>query len=177
MDEKLAQIRAYSLSNKDINDILDPDTKVFAYPKFAEMSSIEEAFDKLGRCVFLFLTESESVGHWLCMFKRNGFIEYFDSYGEKPEAQRSWVTAEKLDELGEGHPYLMDLLKKSRQHVYYNTVKYQKDIADVNTCGRWVVARLICKDMSNKEFFNLATKSGYKPDDWVALFTYEMLGK
>lgn len=173
----LEEIRAYSLSNTDINAILDPDTKVFSYPKFAEMHHIDEAFDKLGRCVFLFLTENENTGHWVCMFKRNGFIEYFDSYGEKPEAQRSWVTQDQLEELGEGKPFLMDLLRRSKYHVYYNTHAYQKDKKDYNTCGRWCVARLICKDMTNQQFYNIATKSGQSPDDWVSLFTYEMLGK
>ena len=177
MSKSLAEIRAYSLSDKDINDILDPDTKVFPYPKFAEMEHIDQAFDKLGRCVFLFLTENENTGHWLCMFKRKGFIEYFDSFGERPDAQRSWVSQEQLVALGEDRPYLMDLLKKSGYHVYYNTHPYQKDKSDFNTCGRWCVARLICKDMTNQQFYNIATKSGHSPDDWVSQFTYEMLGK
>jgi hypothetical protein len=141
------------------------------------MNHIDEAFDQLGRCVFLFLTESDSVGHWLCMFKRNGFIEYFDSYGQKPEAQRDWLSREQLDALGQDKPYLFDLLRRSGYKVFYNTVAYQKDRVDYNTCGRWCVARLICKDMSNIQFYNIATKSGHTPDDWVALFTYEMLGK
>jgi hypothetical protein len=177
MEETLRKIRQYSLSNDDINAILDPDTKIFSYPKFADMDHIDEAFDPLGRCVFLFLTESPTSGHWVCMFKRGNIIEYFDSYGEKPEAQRSWLTEEQLNELGQGHPYLMDLLKKSGYKVFYNTVQYQKDKADVNTCGRWVVARLVCKDLTNHEFYNLVKKSGHTPDDWVALFTAEILGK
>lgn len=178
MEETLRQIRAYPLSNTDINEILEPDTKVFAYPEFASMNTIEEAFDELGRCIFLFLTESENMGHWVCMFlRKDGSIEYWDSYGEKPEAQRAWVSKEKLKELGESEPYLWDLLKKSGRKVYYNTHAYQSDKNDVNTCGRWVVARLICKDASNLQFYNIVKKSGYKPDDWVALFTHEILGK
>ena len=174
----LDEIKAYSLSNDDIDAILDPDTKVFTYPKFCEMSSIDEAFDQLGRCVFLFLTANERTGHWICMFKRDArTIEYFDSYGERPEAQRSWLTPEKLEELGQGEKCLFNLLKKSRCRVYYNTYPYQTDRGDINTCGRWCVARLICKDLSNLQFYNVVKKSGMKPDDWVAQFTYDMLGK
>lgn len=182
-DDLLQQIKAYSLSNDDINEILEPDTKIISYPKFGEMSSIDEAFDNIGRCVFLFLTESESSGHWLCMFKRaDNVIEYFDSYGGKPEAQRAWLSEEQLDDLDEGEPYLMNLLKASGYKVYYNTVKYQTDKNDINTCGRWITARLICKDMSNQQFYNLVREQmkeeGVKsPDDWVALFTYNLLGK
>lgn len=176
-DEKLDEVKEYALSNDDIQRILEPDTKIFAYPKFAEMKHIDEAFDPLGRCIFLFLTKSPTSGHWLTMFKRDGHIEYFDSYGEKPEAQREWITKERLEELGEGHPYLMDLLKASRYKVFYNTVKYQKDRDDLNTCGRWCVARLLFKDLSNLQFYNLVKDSGYSSDDWVALLTAQILGK
>jgi hypothetical protein len=174
---ELNDVKEYALSNDDIQRILEPDTKIFAYPKFAEMKHIDEAFDPLGRCIFLFLTKSPTSGHWLTMFKRDGHIEYFDSYGEKPEEQREWITQEMLDELGEGQPYLMDLLKRSRVKVYYNTYAYQKDKDDINTCGRWAVARLMCMDMSNLQFYNLVKGSGKTPDDWVSLFTYEILGK
>lgn len=177
MEETLRTIQAYALTNEDIQAILDPDTKIFSYPKFAEMSHIDEAFDSLGRCIFLFLTESENVGHWLTMFKRNGHIEYFDSYGERPEAQRDWISQEKLEELGEGEPYLWNLLRASGYKVYSNTVPYQSDKKNMNSCGRWAVARLIYKDASNLEFYNIVKKSGMKPDEWVSLFTYEMLGK
>lgn len=177
------EIKAYALSNDDINAILDPDTKIFPYPKFCTMEHIDEAFDRLGRCVFLFLTENESTGHWLCMFKRgNNTIEYFDSYGEKPDAQRQWLSEEQLEDLGEEEPCLTNLLRASRYKVYYNTVPYQKDKNDINSCGRWCVARLICKDFSNLQFHNLVKdqmkQEGLNsPDDWVALFTASILGK
>jgi hypothetical protein len=116
------------------------------------------------------------------MFKRGNAIEYFDSYGEKPEAQREWLSEEQLEELGEETPYLMNLLKGSGYKVYWNTYAYQKDKDDINTCGRWAVARLITKDISNQQFYNLVRdqmkEKGLKnPDDWVALFTYDFLGK
>ena len=60
--------------------------------------------------------------------------------------------------------------------------EYQKDKQDYNSCGRWCVARLICKDMSNLQFHNLIKEQmkeqGLKePDEWVSLFTYTFLGK
>ena len=142
------------------------------------MRHIDEAFDKLGRCIFLFLTESQTMGHWITMFKRGtNTIEYFDSYGEPPEAQRKWIPEEQLEALAEGEPWLYKLLKQSGYRVYYNTHPYQTDKNDVNTCGRWAVARLILKDMSNLDFYRAVKMSKEKPDDWVALFTYQMLGK
>jgi hypothetical protein len=181
--EQIKKIKEYALSNDDINKILEPDTKIFTYPEFGDMESIDEAFDQLGRCIFLFLTQSDTVGHWLCMFKRgDDTIEYFDSYGEKPEAQREWLTPEKLEELGEGEPYLYNLLKASGYKVYYNKFPYQADKNDVNSCGRWAVSRLIMKDYSNLQFYNAVRQDmkerGLKNmDDWVSIFTFEILGK
>jgi hypothetical protein len=183
MPPNIDEIKKYALSNDDINEILEPDTKIFTYPQFATVSDIEQMFDKLGRCVFLFLTLSETAGHWLCMFLReDGSIEYFDSYGDKPEAQRKWISQEKLEELGEEEPYLFNLLKESGKKVYYNTYPYQTDRNDINTCGRWCVARLIMKDYSNLQFYNavrqdMKEKGITKFDDWVAVWTFEMLGK
>lgn len=182
MDAKLATIKEYALSNDDINVILEPDTKVFAYPKFNQMRHIDEAFDKLGRCVFLFLTQSPTSGHWVCMFKRENQIHYFDSYGGKPDAQREWLSQEELDALDESEPTLTYLLRQSGYRVFYSTYKYQSDKNDINSCGRWCVARLICKDATDVQFYNLVKddmkRNGLtKPDDWVALFTGEILGK
>jgi hypothetical protein len=178
----LKRIREYALSNDDINEILGTDTKVFTYPKFFEFEHIDEAFDREGRCVFLFLTENEHTGHWLCMFKRPEGIEYFDSYGDKPDAQRDWLSEEKLIELGEPTARLTELLRNSGQRVYYNTFQYQVERSDISSCGRWCASRLLCKDMTNLQFYNFV-KEGMKEmgtnskDDFIGVFTYSELGK
>jgi hypothetical protein len=177
------KIKAYALSNQDIQDILEPDTKILTYPEFCTMDHIDEAFDSLGRCVFLFLTKSATSGHWLCMFKRGAnTIEYFDSYGDKPEDQRKWLTPEQLQALNQGEPCLLELLKASRYKVYYSPYDYQSDKNDINTCGRWVAARLLKKELTNKQFYHFVIsdmkQSGLtSKDDWVALWTYQMIGK
>jgi hypothetical protein len=171
------RLGAYSLSNADINAILEPDTKIWVYPDFARMSSIEEAFDSLGRCIFLFLTESRTVGHWCCMWEKGKTIHYFDSYGLAPEAARKWMSEEQLEELGQEEPYLMRLLKASGRPVVYNKVKYQREGGDVATCGRWVVTRLVFKDLSDWKFHELVRRSGVPADDFATLFTAEILGK
>jgi hypothetical protein len=179
----MQEIKGYAISNDDINKVLEPDTKIFTYPELSQMGHIDEAFDSLGRCVMLFLVSSPTSGHWLTMFKRDArTVEYFDSYGERPDSQRKWLEPDMLARLGQSEPMLTNLLRASRYRVYYNTYPYQTDRADVATCGRWCLARLICKDLSNLQFHNLVKadmkKRGLKSmDDWVAVFTYEMLGK
>ena len=171
------QLKDYALSNDDINAILEPDTRIWVYPDFARMSSIDEAFDELGRCIFLFLTESKSSGHWCCMYKNGDTIRYFDPYGLAPEAGREWLSQQQLEALGQGEPFLYNLLKDSGYKVYYNTCPYQKERADVATCGRWCVTRLVLKDLTDKKDHDTVMKSGVAPDTFSTIFTAEILGK
>ena len=182
MDNLLEQIKAYALSNEDIQDFLDPDTKIITYPELAGVRNIDQIFDSLGRCVLLFLTTSPTSGHWQLIFKRNGDIHFWDSYGDPPEGIRQSMTEEQLETLGEEEPYLLNLLKGSGKRVYYSTVQYQSDRSDVSSCGRWCIMRLICKNYSDRDF-QAIIRAGMKehnlktPDDYVALFTYQFLGK
>lgn len=177
----MEEIKSYALSNDDINEIFEHPITIIPYSKFAEMESIDEAFDEWGRCVYLFMT-SPGVGHWCCMFKRGDAIECFDSYGEKPEDPRKWLSEEELEELGQGEPWLMGLLKGSGKRVYYNTVKYQKERGDVATCGKHVATRLICKDFNNLQYYNMIRQQmkeeGLKdPDEVVSAIIYQLIGK
>lgn len=192
-EKQLNTIKEYALSNDDIQAILKPScdcgstTRILTYPQFATMISINEAFDDEGRCVFLFLTQSAS-GHWLCMFKTDFGIYYFDSYGKKPEAQREWLSEEELIALGEEEQYLYNLLRDSKEKVYYNTYEYQaltgtsRSTIEINSCGRWCVARLIHKGFSEVQFYNLILRKKEEYgvdslDDVVAILTWEVLGK
>ena len=178
MEEKLSEIKAYPLSNDDIQEILQPDTKIFTYPALGDMSHIDEAFDSLGRCIFLYLTENESTGHWCCMWKvAPDCIYYFDPYGEHPDEPLTWLSPQKNIQNGQDEPYLTKLLRQSGYKVFCNNVKYQKERSDVATCGRHCVARLVLKDCNSKRYNQIIRASRMSPDDFVTLLTYEVLGK
>jgi hypothetical protein len=116
------------------------------------------------------------------MFLRRDHIEYFDSYAQAPEAQRRWLSKNELEELGQGQRLLYNLLESSGLPVYYNRVAYQKDKSGYNSCGRWVCARLMNKDLTNTEFNKLVLTTMNKfnikeTDDWVCYYTGAVLGK
>ena len=177
MESEASGGQSYSLSNDDINKILEPDTKIWTYPDFKDMSSIDECWDSKGRCIFLFLTKSEREGHWIAMWKKGDTIHYFDPYGMKPEAGRSWLSHDQLEDLDMGEPYLYNLLKNSGYKVVYNTVPYQSKDGAVATCGRWAVLRLLWKDVSDAEFKRRVKDSGMSPDEFVTAITSDVLGK
>ena len=60
----------YALSDSDINHILEPDTKVQQYRVLDNMHHIDELFDKLGRAVLLYSTDSPTSGHWVGLIKK-----------------------------------------------------------------------------------------------------------
>lgn len=170
------RIKQYALSNEDITNILG-DTRILTYPELDDLASWEDAFDEDGRCVLLFLTEDQSTGHWIGLLRNANTIEYFDPYGEAPEETKQWLPEEKLRMLDQEQPYLTRFLRSTKCEVYCNLYQFQEDKANINTCGRWVVSRLLLRRKTLKQFYDAIKKSGMKPDDFVSALTFKILGK
>ena len=89
--------------------------------------------------------------------KYKNIIEYFNSYGTKPEYDFKFIPTRIKHLLGQGGNQLAKLLrtKSPNQQIYYNKKKVQQINDDVSTCGRWCVARI------------LSMKLGYELDDFI----------
>jgi hypothetical protein len=92
------------------------------------------------------LTESElNSGHWTLLIRDDNMFEYFDSYGVSPKSILDFIPSSKNKQLGNN--YSEDLGKmiksiKPTDKFTYNKTKFQKEAPNINTCGRWVIARL-----------------------------------
>jgi hypothetical protein len=175
--EGLGTIKSYPLSDSDIRKILGNDIKILTYADLAGLQNINQAFDKKGRCILLYLTESNTAGHWVCMLNKGGTIEYFDPYGEPPNEPLETITEEQREEYGEDEPYLTNLMKASGKKVIYNTHGFQKDKQDINTCGRHSVVRCLYAPYSLKKYKSVMDSSGMSPDNFVSALTAQKLGK
>jgi hypothetical protein len=112
------------------------------------------------------------------MIRRPSSIEFFDPYGEPPDdGQKKEISLSMLQQLDEEKPYLTNLLRASGLKVYYNTHDFQKDRADVNTCGRHCVVRLLYAPYSLEKYKSIIDKSGLTPDNFVVGVTYDKLHK
>jgi hypothetical protein len=111
------------------------------------------------------------------MLNKPGQIEFFDPYGEPPEAALESVPEENKEALGEDQPLLTQLLRASGKKVFYNTYPFQKDKADVNTCGRHSVVRCLYAPYSLAKYKKVMDSSGMTPDNFVSALTAEKLGK
>lgn len=175
--EGLGEVKSYPLSDADIRKILGKDIKIMTYADLANLRNIRQAFDSKGRCILLYLTQSETSGHWVCMLNKGDHIEYFDPYGDAPNSALKTITPEERQEYGEEQPYLTDLMKASGMPVYYNTHPFQKDKADVNTCGRHSVMRCLYAPYSLEKYKKAMDASGMSPDNFVSALTVQKLGK
>jgi hypothetical protein len=111
------------------------------------------------------------------MLNKGDHIEYFDPYGDAPNSALKTITPEERQEYGEEQPYLTDLMKASGMPVYYNTHPFQKDKADVNTCGRHSVMRCLYAPYSLEKYKKAMDASGMSPDNFVSALTVQKLGK
>lgn len=176
---KAEEIKAYSLSDKDMKKII-PTLKVVSYPELLNATNIDQILDEKGRLMLLYLTENEHTGHWVCLLKRRGtkVLEYFDPYGNYgPDGESKWLTPQELEEFGQDTFHLSKLIKASPYKLLINKTKFQKDKRDVNTCGRHCLTRLYLKHLSLPQYTKLVKGSGLSPDDFVSGFTYYLIGQ
>ena len=146
-----------------------PSANVILYNKFKELYTnnrpISDVFENKNSIIVLLQIEgpnAPSVGHWIAILRRGADeYEHFDSYGLNLDEELH-ITHEK--------PYLTALLTSKGVKVSYNKYKLQLRKDDMNTCGRWCVARVRLHDLTLEKFAESFMKT--KPyDHSVALAT------
>jgi len=169
------------LDQSDIERLL-PGIKVITYPELSRYARIEDTFDRQGRVVVLFLTTGLQDGHWICLHAnyRTHTIEFFDSYGLRPDGARKWLSHSKLVQLGQVEPVLHDMLKDAQMRgwcVDFSPYHFQNERDDSETCGRHVAVRLQHKDMDIEEYKAFVDSSGVTADEFVYKETYPVIHK
>jgi len=153
----------YSLSNFDLAKYLD-NPHIVKYSEIKNYNSIDALFD--GNMYIIVLIESsKNHGHWTCLLRYDNCIEIFDSYGGSIDHELKFISQKMRDKLGEKNKSLSDLLNKSKFKIITNNYKFQSEIEGIDTCGRWILARLLmfeCGGMKAKEFENFIKSNAKK---------------
>lgn len=173
----LQDVEGYALGDDDLQTILEPDTHIFTYPYLKSVKDIDEVFDPYGRALMLYLTENKNTGHWVALIRHKDHIEFFDPYGERPDAELNWIGKGKRAELDQERPLLSKLLREKGLPVVFNKHKFQDEDADVATCGRHSVVRLLFKDLSLPDYAKMIKQSGMSPDEFVSRITFPLIKK
>lgn len=155
-EEELKQM----MSDADIHRYLGAG-KVMKYSELANYDDINDLLPE-DKDFKVILTEQQyNQGHWCCLLKYGkggNIIEWWDSYGVKPDGQFRYINTISKHLLGQAGNPLTKLLKNTKQpnqNVYYNKRRFQTIDDNVNTCGRWCIARV------------LAMLVGYELDDFI----------
>ena len=162
------------LSNYDLMNIVKNESNLITYKNLKYFNKIDDILFK-NACIILFENRS-NIGHWICLIKRknkNGdiIIEYFDSYGMKPDEGIKNLDKYFRKKNGIDKPHLTYLLNKCPYEVHYNHHKLQSKDFKVNTCGRWCAARIILKNLETNDFAELFYGSNLSPDILVTYLT------
>jgi hypothetical protein len=98
--------------------------------------------------VILYQT-GENVGHWVLLHKTPEGIEFFDSYGAKPDTEFSYIPPR----FQRPH-HLTRLLTELAQNITinYNDYAFQSSKPRVATCGRHVIVRHLFSDYKIDEY-------------------------
>ena len=118
------------LSDHELRRLL-PNVPVIKYSDLAEMNYLPEV------CVIL-LEWKAGLGHWVCLWHRNGHANYFNSLGERYDSDLSCLARSARVILGEEGDEITRLLNGAR--CEWNKTKYQTDTSQ--TCGRHCVNRI-----------------------------------
>ena len=131
----------YALGDDDIRRVL-PDAKIIDYEALKGYNTIDELLPKDVDYVILLYEEKQNSGHWVTVLKYDGYIEFFCSYGTKPDGALKWVDYNTRKELGSDVPMLTNLFDSCPYDVIYNGRDFQSEDRSIATCGKWCVLRI-----------------------------------
>ena len=176
-EETSGRVRAEEgepLSDADVRALLHGATAVKTYPDLRAARSMDDVLHD-GRCALLYLTTSDTEGHWTGILRTPRGIEYFDSYGHAPDEPLTWLSPQKAMALHEGQRDLTRLLHDASargEPVSYNKHAFQAlRNRNMATCGRHVACRLMCNDMTLPEYADMLASTGMNADEFVTRVT------
>ena len=131
-------VKRISMDDSDIKYYL-PDGRILTYSELSNYKKIEDLLPRhKSYFILLYPVQSESSGHWVSLTRYGRTVEYFDSYGKKPDEPMTWGKYNNV------HRRLSELLNNTKLRVDYNNIDFQnnKDFT-IATCGSYVVFRIL----------------------------------
>lgn len=138
------EVIADPMDDKDIRRYY-PNATIIKYSELPRYSSIDQLIPQERGVVFLLYQHSYNNGHWVLLSRyAPRTFEFFCSYGSKIDEPLTWTSQANREALGEGTPYLSNLLKGWNGKITYNKKQFQVKGSKVATCGAYCVMRTAC---------------------------------
>lgn|ERR1700759_3986003 len=154
-EKMLKYYQDIALSNKEVLELVNNKANIVIYPDLYKYKSIDEVLGPYG-AVFILFESKPNYGHWCLLFKiNNNKLEFFNPYNGYPDDSLDFIPVDFREKSNQNIPYLSILLYNSPYKLSYNEYDFQKHDKNIKTCGRWCAVRLICRNLSLKQFANL----------------------
>jgi len=140
---------------------LDVKDKILKYSDLQNYETIDELIPDKDDFRILLLESEPSVGHWVCLIRKGDTLEFFDSYGKTHKGELKYIPKFINKMLNQPDDYLTRIMKSSKNPIF-STLKLQKENPNICTCGRHVIARILC------------SKAGFDLNDYEKLIKREI---
>ena len=128
------------LSDSAVREALGDDTRILKYSELKNYKTIAELLPKPNTFFICLLEEEQNRGHWVAAMRLKKNYFYFNSYGQKYDADISVIPRCIRRILGEDPARQFERLLGRRKCEWNKTV-LQGDKSQ--TCGRWCVLAIV----------------------------------
>jgi hypothetical protein len=123
-------------------DIHNYGIRMILYSDLANYENITDLLQNDNDAVIILVRTEINYGHFIAVIRDKKTINFFDSYGFRPD-KLFYKTPEYMrDKLNQEYPHMSYLLNKAIDDgfkVSFNSYDFQKKKDESNTCGRWCV--------------------------------------
>ena len=116
----------------------------------ADIKSTKQLFERFNKIILLYLhykSETDMIGHYVCLINHPNSIEFSDSYKMKPDDILMMKSKKDRESTDQTHNSLARLLYNSGRKIEYNSVQLQSKDPKVATCGFWSAIRCRFSDI------------------------------
>ena len=162
------------LSDEQVSILLNGDVTIIRYRDLYNYKTVNQLFNESNNVIILYETSSR-VGHWIAIINNDNYVEFFDSYGYKPDHEKEMIQSDFLKSSGQINNYVIHLLRGTNKKVIYNEKQLQQSNNNVSTCGRHCIVRIIMKDMPLKTYQKILLKYGVAFSDYYVTYFLTLL--
>lgn len=163
----IKKLKAEDLSFEQLKAMMgvkfNQDTLFMNWDELAKFQRVEDLMKKPALIILLHIEtrDAPKAGHFILILDFKDHLEHFDSYGLTQEEELS-ITHEK---------HLTRIFSDYTKPIINNTKRLQTFRHDVNTCGRWIVARRMLAQFTLDNFLSIVKYFSVNSDDLVVALT------
>ncbi len=116
------------------------------YSEIKRYKHIDDLFLNNKGIIILVDNPNGTIGHFVCIYKKNNTIHFFDPYG--------YPLSKILNIMNIKDNSLLNLINKSNYNLKYNKFQYESEKDKIESCGLHCICRLMLYKFNDNEYNN-----------------------